>query len=299
MKGQYETPNAFKMALEQRLRNEAKQSGSTISRERQLLVFDRFLARLFTFYPGSIVLKGGLVVELRLQRARTTKDIDLKVQGDSETMLDRLQEAGRLQLEDFLQYEIMVDKNHPDIEGEGMIYQGHRFQAKAMLAGKLYGDPFGIDVAFGEPIFGSLDKVQGSTFLKFAGIEPTEYTIYPLETHIAEKLHAYTMPRTHQNSRVKDLPDLALLGSVRPIKSSDLYEAIQQTFFHRKTHDIPGALPDPPAIWEPVYKRMQQNDGLPWTDLHVLTIAVRDFLDPVLLKESGLWNPTEWCWETD
>lgn len=41
----YSSPEAFKQALEQRLRA-ATRSGSGLSRKRQLLVFDRFLARV-------------------------------------------------------------------------------------------------------------------------------------------------------------------------------------------------------------------------------------------------------------
>ena len=37
---------------------------------------------------------------------------------------------------------------------KGMQYEGVRFQAVCRLAGKLYGNPFGIDVAFGDPIAG-------------------------------------------------------------------------------------------------------------------------------------------------
>ena len=41
----YATPQAFKQALEQRLRTEST-SGVDIARRRQLLVFERFLARV-------------------------------------------------------------------------------------------------------------------------------------------------------------------------------------------------------------------------------------------------------------
>ena len=52
------------------------------------------------------MLKGGLVLELRLQRARTTKDIDLRMMGTPAELLDRLQAAGRLDLGDFMRFEI-------------------------------------------------------------------------------------------------------------------------------------------------------------------------------------------------
>lgn len=44
MTRKYASPEAFKQALEQRLRAEAK-TGAELARKRQLLVFDRFLAR--------------------------------------------------------------------------------------------------------------------------------------------------------------------------------------------------------------------------------------------------------------
>ena len=104
--------------------------------------------------------------------------------------------------------------------------------------------------------------LKGNDILTFAGIEPSHFRIYPIATHIAEKLHAYTMPRTRPNTRVKGLPDLALLASVKPLKATILQTAIEQTFTSRNTHSIPASIPDPPTIWEPVYKRMVQLDGL-------------------------------------
>ena len=45
----YTSPEAFKQALEQRLRSVAK-SGDAFARNRQLLVFDRFLARIVAVF---------------------------------------------------------------------------------------------------------------------------------------------------------------------------------------------------------------------------------------------------------
>ncbi len=78
----YATPLALKAAVEQRLRSEASASGMDLHRQRQLFVFDRYLARLFHIVGDAVVLKGGLAIELRLEQARTTKDIDLRMIGD-------------------------------------------------------------------------------------------------------------------------------------------------------------------------------------------------------------------------
>jgi hypothetical protein len=72
------SPAAFKQALEQRLKT-ASNNGVDFARRRQLLVFDRFLARVVAVMGDAVLLKGGLVLELRLERARTTKDVDLRV----------------------------------------------------------------------------------------------------------------------------------------------------------------------------------------------------------------------------
>jgi hypothetical protein len=72
--------------------------------------------------------------------------------------------------------------------------------------------------------------------LSFAGIAPPILRLYPLETHIAEKLHAYTMPRSRPSSRVKDLPDIALLATAQILDAKRLREALEQTFTFRETH---------------------------------------------------------------
>lgn len=132
----YSTPLAFEQALQHRLKDEST-SGIDLARRRQLLVFDRFLARLVSVVGDTVVLEGGLVLELRLARARTTKDIDLRMQGAPDETLDRLQEAARLDLGDFMRFEVPSDPRHPEIRNEGMKYDGHRFRAECRLAGKI------------------------------------------------------------------------------------------------------------------------------------------------------------------
>jgi hypothetical protein len=109
-----------------------------------------------------------------------------------------------------------------------MQYEGLRFRAACRLAGKLYGQPFGVDVAFGDPILGDPETVTADDVLAFAGIAPPMLRLYPIETHIAEKLHAYTMPRTRPNTRVKDLPDMALLATTEPLEAARLRAALEQ-----------------------------------------------------------------------
>jgi hypothetical protein len=178
-----------------------------------------------------------------------------------------------------------------------MIYDGLRFQATCTMAGKPYGQPFGVDVGFSDPILGAPDVVTAEDTLGFAGIAPPTLRLYPIETHIAEKLHAYTLPRARPNSRLKDLPDLALLAGVKPLESKRVRAALEQTFGFRKTHDLPAALPQPPATWAAPYAAMAAEDQLDWPTLAVVTAAACTFLDPVLDGTLDLiWDPARRAW---
>ncbi|HUH03952.1 MAG TPA: nucleotidyl transferase AbiEii/AbiGii toxin family protein [Kofleriaceae bacterium] len=260
-------------------------------------MFDRYLARVVAVLGDAAILKGGLALELRIEGARTTKDVDLRLMGSSATVLLALQEVARRDLGDFMTFEVGPDDDHPTIRNDGMAYEGLRFRAECRLAGKLYGQRFGVDVAFGDPILGEPDVVTAEDVLGFAGIAPPTLRIYPIETHIAEKAHAYTMPRSRPNSRVKDLPDLALLARVRTIEARRLRAALEQTFEFRKTHDLPRALPEPAPAWSLPYATIAREDDLPWSTLAELTTAARTFIDPVLAGNlEATWDPAEWNW---
>ncbi|MDD9970181.1 MAG: nucleotidyl transferase AbiEii/AbiGii toxin family protein [Myxococcales bacterium] len=292
----YASPAAFKQALEQRLRA-ASRAGSDLARRRQLLVFDRFLARMVAVLGDATMLKGGLVLELRLSRARTTKDVDLRFTGSPQRVLEKLQQAARLDLGDYVSFEIGPDEAHPEIQSDGMRYDGMRFRAHCQLAGKLYGQRFGVDVAFGDPVVGEPELATAKDTLGFAGIAPPTVRLYPIATHVAEKLHAYTMPRRRPNTRVKDLPDLALLAGITRLDADQLRTALAQTFSFRKTHPLPPSLPDPNPAWQMPYVSMAKTDQLTWLTLEEVTAAAKAFLDPVLSGDSiARWDPDTWSW---
>jgi len=292
----YATPAGFKAALEQRLRNSSK-SGVELARRRQLLVFDRFLARVTRALGKAAMLKGGLVLELRLERARTTRDVDLRLDAPPQDTLARLQEAGRADLGEFMTFEIQADAQHPEMDFHGPRENGFRYRAECKLAGQIYGQRFGVDVAFADPVLGEPDVVVAEDGLAFAGIEPPKLRLYPVETHLAEKVHAYTLPRERPNSRVKDLPDLALLGTIRSLEATRLRKALQQTFSFRKTHELPESLPAPPVAWARPYARMAEEDDLPWRTLEEVTLAAKAFLDPLLGgARVKSWEPSSWAW---
>ena len=120
MPSQYKSSQAFRQALDERLRKEHLSSGIPQDTLRKKVLIERLLARLFTRpaldRPAAPwLLKGGYALELRFRpRARTTRDIDLGVSEAGglplEALLERvredLQRAGELDLGDFLRFEI-------------------------------------------------------------------------------------------------------------------------------------------------------------------------------------------------
>ena len=106
-------------------------------------------------------------------------------------------------LSDFGTFEVGPDDDHPAIQRGGMQCDALRFRAERKFAGKLHGQPFGVDVAFGDPIPGERDVVVAEEVLAFAGVALPTPRLCPIETHIAEKLHAYAMPRAQQRESSK------------------------------------------------------------------------------------------------
>jgi len=77
---------------------------------RRQVAFDRFLARLFYSARTDWVLKGGYAMELRLQKARTTRDLDFTVRdkpaGAEDSVLALLQAVGATEIGDWFSFRV-------------------------------------------------------------------------------------------------------------------------------------------------------------------------------------------------
>ncbi len=84
----YTSPEAFRQALEQRVRSSA--GGAGMARFRQVLVFDRFLARMFAHFGERAILKGGVVLELHVAGRSRTLESSAPMGEDSDTCQGRV-----------------------------------------------------------------------------------------------------------------------------------------------------------------------------------------------------------------
>ena len=91
--------------------------------------------------------------------------------------------------------------------------------------------------------------------------------------------------------------DLALIATAGPVEARRLRAAIEQTFAFRGTHDVPAALPEPPATWQAPYATIAKDDQLQWDTLADAHEAASAFLAPVLAGLSNqTWDPQTWSW---
>ena len=145
-----------------------------------------------------------------------------------------------------------------------MVYEGVRVTVRPELAGKVYGAPFGVDLAFGDILTAEPELLTLPNYLEFAGVESGTMMLYPRVAHIAEKRHAYTLPRDQPNLRAKDLPDIALFASLGRLKPRELRDAIAATFSFCASHPIPVSLPAPaeccPRALSKAVQRMSKTE---------------------------------------
>ena len=213
MTSKFKTAADFRRSLETRLQATAQTTKIDLQRLRRKVAFDRFLARIFSRKPTSFFLKGGYAMELRLSAARATKDIALtsleRVEDPhvmNTVILAELRECSALDLHDFFLYTV----GNSELTLDNAPYGGARYPVSSFIDGKLF-VRFQLDVG-ADAVVTDVETTQGTDWLGFCGIQPPTVHMISIEQQFAEKIHAYTLPRTERNNtRVKDLIDMSLL----------------------------------------------------------------------------------------
>jgi len=289
----YRSGAAFRQALEQRLLRRSRDRGTSLVRLRKAVVFDRLLVRLAIAAPGRWVLKGALALDFRLgERTRTTKDMDL-VRGDNEAAATSdLIAAQAVDLDDFFTFDIeKIGAPGETLEGAAV-----RYHVRAELGGRRFEEVM-VDIGFSDPLKWKPAPIRGPDLLAFAGIEPIEVPVLPLE-HIAEKVHAYTRTYAHgrPSSRAKDLVDLVLVKQFMALNAARLRSALIGIFEGRHQHGLPDRLPAPPTEWAVPYRKLAREVSLN-PDLRTGYLQAAALLDPVLAgRTAGRWDPEGASW---
>ena len=244
--------------------NISQETNIDLQRLRRKVAFDRLLARFFINDTNTWVLKGGYALEIRFAHARATKDIDLTLpiqlyaSSEAEHLMTMLQEESQIDLGDYFTFTFRPAMQELDGAPEG----GFRFPVEAIMDGRPF-VKFHIDIGIGDILVEPVEKIIVEDWLEFAGISPA--TIYAIskEQQFAEKLHAYTLPRTDRlNTRVKDLVDMLLLIREGFIDEAVVRENLSKVFHRRNTHDLPADLPLPPDGWGMKFDLLAKECGM-------------------------------------
>jgi hypothetical protein len=279
---QYKTPDAFRQALEEKLRQRERETGEPLIRMRKRVVFERCMARLQKQNTSPWVVKGGFALELRLGlRARMTNDLDLGVDMGyfGGKKLPHAEVAAHLRAdlsmegEDGFSFVVPEGVALPQFPG----VQAYRFSIEARLAGRRF-EAIRVDVGVGDPLISPLDELRGSDLLTFAGIPPPVIRTTSRAQHLAEKVHALTRPYEESiNSRVKDLTDVMLLMDLGLPNPPAARTAVQEIFAARRSHDIPKQIENPPATWGNSFAAMAKELQLAQTTPEGATARLNEY----------------------
>jgi hypothetical protein len=261
----FKTATDFRKSLEARLKSIAEKTNQDLQRIRRKVAFERLLARIFYQDTDGFVLKGGYAMELRFSTARATKDIDLTClhrTGKSESLMEviiirELRELVKLDLEDYFTFE--VGESQMDLDSAP--YGGARYSVSSFVDRRLF-VRFQLDVG-ADVVVDEVEQVEGSDWLGYCGIKTPRMWMISIEQQLAEKLHAYSLPREERlNSRAKDLVDMLLLTEHRNINADGFTQTIQKVFRSRKTHSLPTSLSEPPKEWMTLYEALADECGI-------------------------------------
>lgn len=194
--------------------------------------------------PNGYEIKGGAALELRFGlAARSTKDLDLGLQGDRKSRFETFEKALALGFDDFRFRRKAeprdLDRAHTYRFEVAVSYKNKGFQTIEIDLG-----PGGHDVDFV-----ALDLAPIAE-LGVPVASPVRCLTMPQQ--IAQKIHAGTNPQIladPRQNRGRDIVDVLLLELLEVIDYAAVHEAAVDVFAARAQHEWPPRVPEYPAAW--------------------------------------------------
>lgn len=202
-------------------------------------MLERLVARLVAdeTLHGHLVFKGGFVGLRVYDSQRYTVDVDaLALKANVESTLELSRQKIESDLEDgvWFRFEDQVDLA---TQGEyGGIRQTYRAGIGEVLKNLTKARVVHFDVGIGDPVTPGPLMIETASLV--SANEDLSWSVYPIETIVAEKLHAL-IARGNINSRSKDVYDLAVF--LPKADAAVLGRALKRCFDHRST-DLPTSL---------------------------------------------------------
>lgn len=217
-------------SIEARLLSLAREHGRSPMDQRILFLLERALARLVldSDLHKGLIFKGGFVGMRVYGSERFTTDIDAALNGiSSERAIEKIKKAMPGDLSDGAWFRFEREEEtagQGEYGGLSLKFRGGLGEPPAKLEKALR---IGIDLGIGDPV--TPGAIQKQT-LQSIGEGIISWSVYPVETMIAEKLHALLFLGSG-NSRSKDIYDMNLFWDrADPVA---LRQAIERTFAYR------------------------------------------------------------------
>lgn len=218
-------------------------------------------------------IKGGVALELRLKHlARATKDLDLTLMSEG---ADLGRELASALVNPYQGFTFRV-RDEPEIMPNG----ASRLEVSLQYLGKGWGT-VQVDVGPREGSTTEVEMVEAISLAPFGLNGPGTLPCLSLPYHIAQKIHAMTLPEQggRRNERFRDLVDLLLLREwVTDLEV--VRRACHEVFETRGTHPWPPLF-TPPEHWLDGYARLATELGLAALDLHQAAHEVRGFIHSI------------------
>ncbi|GLU50504.1 nucleotidyl transferase AbiEii/AbiGii toxin family protein [Nocardiopsis ansamitocini] len=293
----YKTPTAFRRALTDRLRSQARPNGPWPLPELQRqFAYDRLLARLYLVDDNWIV-KGATALLARELAVRRTVDIDLYRATNREAAERDLREAAAQNIGDWFHFE--TGRSTPISDGAN----GVRIPVTSRLGATVW-TKFHVDVvAENIRMTGTAEDIPPLPPLDVPGLERSGYRAYPLVDHIADKTCAILErhgPERRPSTRFKDLVDIVSIVNRAALSADEQRNALYSEA-ERRVLVLPRefSVPDR-SLWEPGYAAEAARAlALPADTLDRALAAVSLFLDPLLHGTAqGNWDPHTASWRS-
>lgn len=295
---QYATANAFRRALEDRLKTEAKARGRSLEELRREFLFQRFLALVFFTPGGQWVLKGGASLLMRLAEARFSKDLDLLHLGEvsPDDAIAELRSLTAPREGDHLTFVVedgvTYSRTNPLVEISVTAYIGAKYGS------------FPLDLARELHLLAAPERIRPTPVVDVPGLtELPEIVVYSLTDQVADKVCAmYELygELKSPSSRYRDLIDLALIISTCELEADPVSRALQSES-KRRGMQLPERMVPPGPQWASGYAAYARKIKFD-VSLHTIEASLEHVgrcIDPLLsgARDTGRWHP-ETGWST-
>lgn len=289
----YPSPQAFRQALTDKLREASTVGPWTLSQLQRQIAYDRLLERLY-FVDDGWVVKGATALLARGIGVRGTIDVDIYRERARELAEAELREAAARDIGDWFTFELGP--------GRAVATDAAVRIPVAAYVGTASWASFHVDLVGSDMrMTGQPDDVPPLVRVLMPDIEQHGYRAYPLVDHIADKISAIVQRYSGQDrpsTRFKDLVDLVAIVT-EASAAADQQMAALTSEAQRRDMPLPATFDVPDrALWERGYAAEAGRSLLPSS--HTLDEAlsvVRPFVEPLLAETAaGRWDPENRQW---